>query len=305
MNDTLRDLMRRIALGLPVIIPVVTAPFNVGGCYGVGGCPEQLQAVVVEHANDGGELTEAECRAACEPEWPGARCGVIDEERVQCLFTVRDCPPAGRPPARAPRLDATAVPSDDPIAAWLRDAALMEAASVPAFAALAADLRRFGAPEALVEAARDARDDEARHAAAMTRLLAARVGPVSVRATAPCPRSPSLEALATANRVDGCEGEAWAAVEAAVQSTRAEDPALRAAMATIAREEASHARLSFAIDDWARLRLTPAASVRIDAAAATARAERRAALAARRPPSALGLPSADEAPHLLDALLPT
>src|SRR5690606_33136020 len=85
--------------------------------------------------------------------------------------------------------------------------------------------------------------------------------------------------------------ETWGAVIAEWQARAARDPELRAAFAAIARDEARHAALAWAVDRWARERLDQAACARVDAAREAAARElcdgpELAALAG----GALGLP---------------
>lgn len=301
MNASLLELMRRIALGLPLAVPILTAPLNMGlGCYPIGyECPTEARQVIVEHANDG-DLSEVECRAACGEE--SSSCGSVDPEHVQCVEMVRVCPPAGRPPSGELTLRATPiVPRAD--LAWLRDATLMEAASVAAFEELAWRLEGLGAPAALPEAARVARDDEARHAGAMAALLARRAGPARVRVSVRRGALGSIPELAADNLVAGCIGEAWGALEAAAQARRAPDPDVRAAMERVAREEARHALLSAAIDRWARARLTPLEERALDRLGDGERARRRDELAGRPRVPGLGLLEPEEAARAFDAQL--
>jgi hypothetical protein len=68
----------------------------------------------------------------------------------------------------------------------------------------------------------------------------------------------SLLALTCENAVEGCLREAFGALEALWQSHTAADPAVRAAMAEIAEDEARHAELALAIDAWLQEQLAPA-----------------------------------------------
>ena len=89
--------------------------------------------------------------------------------------------------------------------------AALEAASVPAFERLSAELALHGAPSALVARALEARDDERRHAAlvvALARRYGAERG--AVRRSALPLRS--LRAVAEENGVEGCVHETFAAL---------------------------------------------------------------------------------------------
>jgi hypothetical protein len=159
-------------------------------------------------------------------------------------------------------------PGAEPGALFARAAAL-EAASVPAFQQLAAELALHGAPPAFVGSARRAVGEEARHFLVTSRL-AARHG---ARARAPRVRPTplrSLEQMALDNAVEGCVNETHAALIALHQADAAGDRIVRAAMRTIATEEVRHARLSWAIDGWCQTRLSPTARRRLDQARAEA-----------------------------------
>ncbi len=205
-------------------------------------------------------------------------CSAIDGEAssVSCKYDP-ECI-GGRRPAG---LRSSSPCRADAIGSWFASAAHLEAASVPAFERLRDELRAFGAPEALVVAAERAADDERRHAAAMRTAAELRGAEVTAPEVAAAePRS--LLALALENAVEGCVKETWAALLAAHQAERAEDPEVRAMMAEIAADETRHAELAWAIDAWVRTRL--------DAAELAAIADARRAAAA-------GLRPCDEAPE--------
>jgi hypothetical protein len=178
---------------------------------------------------------------------------------------------------------------------WFADAAVLEAASVPAFRRLAAELTAHGAPAPLVRAARRAAGDEIRH----YRLTAAvaRAGGADARAPR-VRRMPvrSLVAMAAENAREGCVRETFGAVTAAFQARHAVDPSLRAVMTTIARDEARHALLAWEIDAWARAALPPSRARRLSSARQAAARTVETEIAAAPPPDrslarALGLPS--------------
>jgi hypothetical protein len=62
--------------------------------------------------------------------------------------------------------------------------------------------------------------------------------------------------MALDNATEGCVRETFGAAAAAVQARSASDLAVRRAMRSIARDEASHATLSWAIDAWAKTKLS-------------------------------------------------
>jgi hypothetical protein len=150
---------------------------------------------------------------------------------------------------------------DDDAQAWLADARA-EAASVPAFRALAAELAAAGAPDALVARALGAAQDELGHAAACG-AIAARVGATSVALTLPSVPARAAAAdratwtrLAVESWTDGCLGEGAAAAWTAAASQRARDVsidglALAPAAHAIAADEARHSALAWDVLAWA------------------------------------------------------
>ena len=188
------------------------------------------------------------------------------------------------------------------VGALLARVAHLEAASVPAFARLADELTRFGAPKELVERAHVARRDEVRHAAQMSRLARGHgASPARVSVRKPAPRS--LEAFAIENAVEGCVHETWGAIVAQLQAIQSDEAGVRSAMRRIATDEARHAELAWDVARWVELRLDPRAQSRVHAA------QRRAvdALGASLKPStsaerALGLPDLPQARTLHEKL---
>ncbi len=76
----------------------------------------------------------------------------------------------------------------------------------------------------------------------------------------------SLARLAVSTLKEGCIGETVAAVIAAEQLARATDPAVRAALAGIAADEARHAELAWRTVAWAMDTGGPAVREAVDAA---------------------------------------
>ncbi|MBX3231010.1 MAG: ferritin-like domain-containing protein [Labilithrix sp.] len=195
-----------------------------------------------------GRVTESFTKVSREGMLSDAGQNVVEEADNGCIEGRR---PAGLRPTGSPWLSA--------VGPCLAEIAYMEAAAVHAFADLAARLRELGAPRALIERAEEARRDEVRHAA-LARELAARHGgevktPVVAHAAAPG----DALAFAIENAVEGCVREAFGAVVSAFQAANAADPRIRTAFASIARDEARHAELAFAIDGWLAARLDAAA----------------------------------------------
>lgn len=139
-------------------------------------------------------------------------------------------------------------------AAWLDDA-LLEHASVAAFARFALELMAVGAPSRLVEAAHEAALDEVRHARLCFALARAYAGTDVKPAAFPFGGSvqvaADLAAMAVSTVIEGCVGETLAAAQAAEQLTRATDPAVQAVLALIAKDEARHAELAWRTVAWA------------------------------------------------------
>ena len=187
--------------------------------------------------------------------------------------------------------------SDDAVRAavsqgWLEQA-LMEHASVAAFARFALQLAALGAPPELLDGAASAMRDEIRHARACFEL-ARRHGDREV-GPGPLPLAGALDAsspeeIVVATILEGCIGETVAALEAAEALAACEDPSARAALAEIERDETEHARLAWRFVCWA-LERGPG-SLRA-AAARTFEAEIAAASVAPEP----------MAPSVLDAAL--
>ncbi len=143
--------------------------------------------------------------------------------------------------------------------AWARDAQA-EAASVPAFLQLAAELLAHDAPHALVAAALDAAEDEIRHARACAHM-ASRLSGAAVRPVLPDvpPRAPlagpaGIARLGVESWLDGCLGEGAAAERAVRASHAAIDPVARRTRACIARDEARHAELGWHVLAWSIVR---------------------------------------------------
>ena len=138
--------------------------------------------------------------------------------------------------------------------AWTTDA-LFEHASVASFARFSLALLAAGAPAELVEQSHRAALDEVRHARLCFALASAYAG--TAIAPGPFPLGgevqvgTSLAAVAASTVEEGCIGETVAALVAAEQLSVATDPAVRAALAVIAADEARHAELAWRTVAWA------------------------------------------------------
>lgn len=188
-------------------------------------------------------------------------------------------------------------------AAWFGAQAHAESTSVAAFVAMGKELTRFRAPRSLVERCLASARDEVAHARILKVLAANHGGRPAPIALGPVPDR-DLLSFAIENAIEGCVRETWAALVAHWQAVHAEDGAVRAAYARIARDEARHADLAWEIDAWLQTRLTEVQYREVCAA----RTETIAAL--RRElsdPSEMlqrcaGLPSVQQAFTLLDKL---
>jgi hypothetical protein len=168
------------------------------------------------------------------------------------------------------------------VASYLAQQAELEAASVRAFSDLLDDLVAHGAPLALRRAMVSAAADEVRHARTCS-ALARRHGMTPSFAPVAAGSRRTRGQLAIDNAVEGCVRETYGAVVAGYQGRAASDPAIRRAMAAIARDEAKHAALSWQLHAWLWPRLDAAEQSAVIAAVRQARAE---------------LVVADEAPEL-------
>jgi hypothetical protein len=134
------------------------------------------------------------------------------------------------------------------------EGARFEHASVASFARSTLQLMSLGAPSELVAGAQTASLDEIEHAR-LCFALASRFSGRELRAG----RLPidgahaavDLVELAVENVLGGCVGETIAALTASEQLSVATDPEVRAALETIARDEARHAELAWRIAAWA------------------------------------------------------
>jgi len=286
-EDRFRSLLRKIALGLPL----VAGPLVLSGCWcTTGDCgPPERETMIVTEAPDGG----TDCYAACPPQLESGKylfaCAPLEAGAGFACNYEWGCIGGRRPDDP---LAAFVKGPDDPRTRALLELAAAEAASVPAFRALAVALAHHGAPPELVRRASESAEDEVRH----TQLALRLAGQGAVRVHVGANTLPSLEELAISNAKEGCVREAYGALEAAHQAMHAGDPEARAVFASIARDEARHALLSQDIDAWLRGRVDPA---RVDAARDEALRELRAGFASRERAPGLGLPDARASEALL------
>ncbi|NUO51408.1 MAG: ferritin-like domain-containing protein [Polyangiaceae bacterium] len=170
-----------------------------------------------------------------------------------------------------------------------------EAAAVVAFERLAAELDQHGAPDSLVAAARNAADEERRHAAMFrceAEALAAVLG-MNIDLDADCPTELPVRSLLDVlveNASEGCVNETYAAVVATHQAAHAPTPRLRATLQSIAAEEQGHAALAHRIHQWGISTLSTNEAASIDRALEGARDNLRCRMAATEQGLALGEP---------------
>jgi hypothetical protein len=156
-------------------------------------------------------------------------------------------------------LPATRVASLDPalraeIARTWTEQALMEHASVAAFARFSLQLLSLGAPPELLLGAAQAMQDEVQHAQACF-ALARRYsdadlgpGPLPIEGAL---EHPELRAVVLGTIAEGCIGETLAALEAAEALAHCQDGAACAVLERIAAEETRHAQLAWQFVAWA------------------------------------------------------
>lgn len=137
------------------------------------------------------------------------------------------------------------------------DAALMEHASIAAFARFTLELLALGAPARLVEDATQAMADEQRHARMCFTVASAYAG----KPLGPGPLDlahslgfTDLEHVTVTTFLEGCIGETIAAVEARELASRAADPAIAETLRIIAEDEARHSALAWRFVRWALAR---------------------------------------------------
>jgi hypothetical protein len=186
------------------------------------------------------------------------------------------------------------------LVAYWKAAALMEHASIAAFARFTLELLALGAPAPLIAESCAAMSDEHRHATKCFSLASAfagqPLGPGSLRVEG-CVTRVDLTDVAVTTFLEGCIGETLAAVEARDLALGAEEPVLRSTLGDIAEDEARHSLLAWRFLGWALERGGPTLAARVEEVlrAALARATEPVAGDTGLTPereAALGLPSA-------------
>jgi hypothetical protein len=168
-------------------------------------------------------------------------------------YVGEDCSQGGRPflVHGAPRV-ASVTRHTACTTEWLADA-LMEHASVAAFARLSLHLLALGAPAELVRDAQLASLDELRHAEVFFQLASEAAGtPLRPGAlnVAGALDDTSLAGLIEQNLREGCIGETRAAEDLRRRAESVASPTIKASLLTIVEDETRHAELAFRILAW-------------------------------------------------------
>lgn len=160
---------------------------------------------------------------------------------------------------------------EEALKATASDSAAAEAASIPSFLRLAAELAEADAPADLVRRARGAACEEVNHAELAlveTQRWARSPQLVPVLRAQPRPSSTRREALsrlASESWLDGCLNEGVAAAHAAASARLATDPEVQRTRRRIAHDEAGHAELAWDVLEWAMREGPPAVRDRVAA----------------------------------------
>ena len=199
--------------------------------------------------------------------------------------------------------DTAPCPLGETVAERVARQAYYEAASVIAFERLASTLESASAPRALIDRARAAAADEARHASLFAEL-AAKLGAAPLALTYRT-TAPTLLEIALENAAEGCVRETFGALVTLHQAEHAESAELRAAFAAIAEDEAEHAALSWELKAWFDTQLDAGERALVDDAytQALASARRETVATPDAPGLALGLPTPARAMRMLDTLI--
>jgi hypothetical protein len=146
------------------------------------------------------------------------------------------------------------------VAHWTQ-IALMEHASIAAFARFALELLSLGAPPELLSQTHRALADETTHARDAFALASAYAGeaigpgPLSMQGAMD---SRSFDEIVETAVLEGCIGETVAALEASEALAFATDESVRAALSRVVEDEARHAELAYRFVRWA-LEVSPKA----------------------------------------------
>ncbi|WP_437573314.1 ferritin-like domain-containing protein [Sorangium sp. So ce887] len=245
------------------------------GCGGTGfACQTPTDECAGNDDCSGGqECSLAALRHACAPSTCAiGRPFLVDGVERTAEPAARDDWRAAAPDA-PPRRDGLSAEQQTALADHWTRAALLEHASIAAFARFALQLLSLGAPPELVGAAQAAMGDETEHARMCFELASAFAG----RGIGPGPLAidgalggEGARAILVTTLREGCIGETIAAIEAAEAALHATDPAIRRALEQIAEDETRHAELAFRFAAWAIERDPSLASAVVDELAAAA-----------------------------------
>jgi hypothetical protein len=198
----------------------------------------------------------------------------------------------------------TGCASSSGVGRYLAAQTSLEAASVRAFADLVADLVALGAPQELRDAAIVAAGEEVRHAQVCARLARTHGAAITRELITPAARR-KLRDLAIDNAIEGCVRETFAAMVVGYQARAAANDDVRAAMASIAPDEARHAELAWEIHAWLVEALTAAERAEVTAAVTDAQGALEQAAETtltEQERAILGLPDGRAARFMLAAL---
>ncbi|HVU00759.1 MAG TPA: ferritin-like domain-containing protein [Polyangiaceae bacterium] len=146
----------------------------------------------------------------------------------------------------SPDLAGLSAADREALAGHWTEVALLEHASIAAFARFSLDLLSIGAPPSLVVEAQSAMADETIHARDAFALASAYAGrPVGPGALAVGGSGGTLRDVIRTAIIEGCVGETIAAVEAREALATAEDAAVRRVLARVAEDEARHGELAW------------------------------------------------------------
>jgi hypothetical protein len=264
------------------------------------------QRTAIREVEGGYELLATQLTGDCPVEVTRYRAllrsdGTIEELCSEVVESNGGC--VGRRPAgllEGPRAQGT-----DAAGRFFANLAFLEASAVHAFEALASELKELGAPPELADQAREAAEDEVRHAAIMARFARSQ-GAEPLPPRVEQARDRSLFDFALENATEGCVRETFGALLGIHQSMAARDPEVARAMAEIGGDETRHAALSWQIHEWVMPKLSEAEQRAIRHAQReaidTLRTEAQRPLASEDVSALAGMPSPRQASELVDVL---
>jgi hypothetical protein len=179
---------------------------------------------------------------------------VADTEVVSAPTVVNQTWGSQAAPSLVPELAGLTPEQRAALAEFWSDNARAEHSSVAGFHRICLELIAHGAPLELLERSQKAAADELAHArvcyALASHYAGEPLGPGPMPIGNAVPIAATLVELAVATAREGCLAETSAAWLASELAEQASDPAVRAALEQIAREEAEHAELSWMTLRW-------------------------------------------------------